>query len=114
MRAPAAFLVVASLACGAVKFTDVTATAGIKFTHNSGRAGKKFLPETLGSGAALFDADGDGWLDVLLINSRDWKPGSKKSLPALYRNNQNGTFKDITKGSGLDAELYGMGVAAAD
>jgi hypothetical protein len=97
-----------------IRFTDITAAAGIKFTHNSGRAGKKFLPETLGSGAAFFDADGDGWLDVLLINSRDWKPGNRKSLPALYRNNQNGTFKDITKGSGLDAELYGMGVAVAD
>jgi hypothetical protein len=98
-----------------VRFTDITSAAGIKFTHNSGRAGKKFLPETLGSGAAFFDADGDGWLDVLLINSRDWKPKpGKPSLPALYRNNQNGTFKDITKGSGLDAELYGMGVAVAD
>jgi hypothetical protein len=98
-----------------IRFTDITAASGIKFTHNSGRAGKKYLPETLGSGAALFDADGDGWLDVLLINSRDWKPKpGKKSLPALYRNNHNGTFTDITKGSGLDAELYGMGVAVAD
>jgi predicted NUDIX family NTP pyrophosphohydrolase len=98
-----------------IRFTDITVAAGIKFTHNSGRAGKKFLPETLGSGAAFFDADGDGWLDILLINSRDWQPkAGRKSLPALYRNNQNGTFKDITKGSGLDAELYGMGVAVAD
>jgi hypothetical protein len=98
-----------------IRFTDITAAAGIKFTHNSGRTGKKYLPETLGSGAALFDADGDGWLDVLLINSRDWKPkANKKSLPALYRNNHNGTFTDVTKGSGLDAELYGMGVAVAD
>ncbi len=95
-------------------FTDVTAQAGIHFTHNSGRAGKKYLPETLGSGAAFFDADGDGWPDILLINSKDWTPRGRKSLPALYRNNRDGTFTDITAGSGLDVEMYGMGVAIAD
>ncbi len=97
-----------------VRFTDVTAKAGIKFTHNSGRAGKKFMPETLGAGGAFFDADGDGWLDIVLINGRDWKPKGRKSLHALYRNNRNGTFTDATKGSGLDVEMYGLGVAAAD
>jgi hypothetical protein len=95
-------------------FKDVTAASGIKFTHNSGRAGKKLMPETLGSGVVLFDADGDGWLDVLLVNSRDWKPGKKKSLQAFYRNNGNGTFRDASKGSGLDVEMYGMGATAAD
>lgn len=97
-----------------VRFTDVTAKAGIRFTHNSGRAGKKLMPETLGAGGALFDADGDGWLDVLLVNGKDWKPKGKKSLHALYRNNRNGTFTEITRGSGLDVEMYGLGVAAAD
>ncbi len=97
-----------------LRFTDVTAKAGIRFNHNSGRAGKKFLPETLGSGGAFFDADGDGWLDVLLVNSKDWKPKGRKSLHALYRNNKNGTFTEITKGSGLDVEMYGLGVAVAD
>ncbi|HEY3569681.1 MAG TPA: CRTAC1 family protein [Thermoanaerobaculia bacterium] len=97
-----------------IRFTDVTAASGVRFTHNSGRAGKKYLPETMGSGVALFDADGDGWLDILLINSRDWQPGKRRSLPALYRNNHNGTFTDITRGSGLDVETYGLGVAAAD
>src|ERR1017187_3858019 len=57
-----------------VTFTAVTAHAGIKFVHNSGRAGQKFLPETLGSGVAWFDADGDGWADILLVNSKDWTP----------------------------------------
>jgi len=101
---------------GEIVFTDVTAQAGIQFTHNSGRAGKKYLPETLGSGCAFFDADGDGWPDILLINGKDWTPSSKsrKSLPALYRNNHNGTFTDITRGSGLDVEMYGMGVAIGD
>jgi hypothetical protein len=97
-----------------VVFTDVTARAGIHFTHNSGHSGQKYLPETLGSGCAFFDADGDGWPDILLINGKDWTPRGRKSLPALYRNNRNGTFTDITRGSGLDIEIYGMGVAIAD
>src|SRR6476660_3678215 len=97
-----------------VRLTDVTSTAGVHFTHNSGRAGKKFLPETLGSGCAFFDADGDGWPDILLINSKDWAPRGRKSLSALYRNNHDGTFADITAGSGLDVEMYGMGVAIGD
>jgi enediyne biosynthesis protein E4 len=97
-----------------VTFTDVTAAAGIKFKHNAGKAGKKYLPETLGSGGAFFDADGDGWLDIFLVNSKDWTPHGRKSLPALYRNNHDGTFTNIIAGSGLDVELYGLGVAIGD
>src|SRR6185369_16745703 len=97
-----------------VTFTDVTAQAGIRFTHNAGKAGKKYLPETLGAGCAFFDFDGDGWSDILLVNSKDWTPRGRRSLPALYHNNHDGTFKDVTGGSGLDVEIYGMGVAIAD
>jgi len=97
-----------------IQFTDVTERAGIRFTHNSGRAGKKFLPETLGSGCAFFDADGDGWPDILLLNGKDWEPRGRKSLSALYRNNRDGTFTNITAGSGLDIEMYAMGVAIGD
>ena len=96
-------------------FTDVTAPAGIRFVHNSGAFGRKYLPETMGSGAVWFDADGDGWQDLLLVNSTNWpgRPGPA-SMPALYRNTHAGTFIDITRGSGLDVALYGMGAAAAD
>ncbi len=97
-----------------IVFTDVTQSAGIKFTHNSGKAGKKWLPETMGSGCAFFDADGDGWVDVLLINGKDWTPKGRRSTAALYRNNHNGTFTDVTAGSGLDIEIFGMGVSVAD
>jgi hypothetical protein len=98
-----------------IVFTDVTAQAGINFVHNSGRAGQKFLPETVGSGVAWFDADGDGWADILLINGKDLGSRADAQLaPALYRNNHNGTFTDITAGSGLDVEIYGIGVAIGD
>jgi hypothetical protein len=104
----------ASLPAQTPRFTDITASAGIKFTHNSGRAGNKWLPETMGSGCAFLDVDGDGWQDILLLNSKDWVPKGRKSLSALYRNNKNGTFTDITRGSGLDIEMYALGVAVAD
>jgi hypothetical protein len=98
-----------------VRFTDITKAAGIHFVHNSGRAGRKLLPETMGSGVALFDADGDGWLDILFVNGRDWKPRpGRRSLQAFYRNKGDGTFVDATAGSGLDVQLYGMGVAVGD
>ena len=107
-------LLAATQQAPSVHFTDVTASAGIKFHHNAGKAGQKYLPETMGSGVAFFDADGDGWPDILLINSKDWTPHGRKSLPALYHNNHDGTFTDVTAGSGLDVEMYGMGVAIAD
>ena len=108
-------LVAVAPATSPIVFTDVTAQAGIRFVHNSGAFGKKYLPETLGAGAVVLDVDGDGWQDVLLINSMNW-PGraGPRSYPALYRNNHNGTFTDITRGSGLDVELYGIGAAAGD
>jgi enediyne biosynthesis protein E4 len=97
------------------RFVDVTGPAGIDFHHNSGAYGAKYLPETLGAGCAFFDFDCDGWLDILLVNGRDW-PGHKRqrSTMRLYRNNRNGTFTDVTERAGLAVELYGMGVSIAD
>jgi hypothetical protein len=97
-----------------VRFVDTTDKAGIHFIHNSGATGKRYLPETMGSGCAFVDIDGDGWADVILINGKDFTPRGRRSLPAVYHNNHNGTFTNITRGSGLDVELYGMGVAVAD
>ena len=96
-------------------FTDVTQKAGITFRHDSGAFGKKYLPETMGAGGAFFDADGDGAQDLVFVNSMSW-PGrpAKKSLLALYKNNRDGTFTDVTTASGLGVQTYGMGVAAGD
>jgi hypothetical protein len=98
-----------------VRFTDVTAAARIQFTHVSGATGKKYLPETIGAGGAFLDYDNDGWLDIFLVNSTSW-PGANGPKPtsALYHNNHDGTFTDVTAKAGLAESLYGIGVAAAD
>jgi hypothetical protein len=101
-----------------VKFTDITAAAGITFTHENGAYGEKLLPETMGGGVAFLDFDGDGAPDLLFVNSTQWPgklpPGAKPATAALYRNDGRGNFSDVTAGSGLDVPLYGMGVATGD
>jgi hypothetical protein len=99
-----------------VTFTDVTSQSGIRFKHNNGAFGKKYLPETNGSGCAFLDYDNDGWQDVLLINSTSFADAPKKvnSVMALYHNNQNGTFTDVTAEAGLAKPIYGQGVAVGD
>ena len=99
----------------AIRLTDVTRDAGIAFTHNNGAFGKKYLPETLGAGAAFFDYDNDGRQDLFLVNGTSW-PGqpAARTPSALLRNTGGGRFDDVTERAGLAADLYGMGVAAAD
>ena len=97
-----------------IVFTDITAEAGIRFTHNTGAFGEKYLPETLGAGAIWLDADGDGRQDLLLVNSTAWPGRGAGTPPALYRNDGSGSFTDVTRDSGLDTPIYGIGGAAAD
>ena len=102
-------------AAGQVVFTDVTDGAGLDFVHNSGAFGKKYMPETLGAGAVWVDVDNDGWLDILLANSTGWpEQAAAGTHAALYRNDGDGTFTDMTRESGLDVPIYGIGGAAAD
>jgi enediyne biosynthesis protein E4 len=97
------------------RLVDVTAAAGVSFQHNNGAYGAKHLPETMGPGCAFLDYDGDGWLDILIVNGMDWPVlGRERSTLSLYRNNGNGTFTDVTERAGLSVPMYGMGVAVAD
>jgi hypothetical protein len=98
-----------------VQLADGTAHARIAFRHNSGALGKKYLPETMGSGLALFDFDDDGWLDVFFANGNRWpgRPGPA-TYSALYRNNRDGTFADVTREAGLAVEMFAIGVTAGD
>jgi hypothetical protein len=102
----------------AIAFTNVAAQAGITFRHNSGAFGKKYLPETMGAGVAFFDYDDDGNQDLFFVNGKNWPDAPSKasvaSLPALYHNNGNGTFTDVTRKAGLAVEMYGFGTAVGD
>jgi hypothetical protein len=105
-----------SASSAAVKFTDVTEAAGIHFKHTSGRSGRLYFPETVGSGCAFLDYNNDGKLDLFLVNSSRLPgyPNPGPFYPALYRNNGNGSFTDVTKQAGLAVDCYGLGVAVAD
>ncbi len=104
-----------------IRFEDVTKASGVSFVHVNGAAGKKWMPETMGSGIAAFDADGDGRVDLLFVNGRYW-PGDPKAArqPTLsfWRNvTEPGgpiRFEDRTRDAGFAVSLYGMGVAVGD
>jgi hypothetical protein len=92
-------------------FRDVSAEVGLDFVHDAGPPGPSFMPQIMGAGAALFDYDNDGRLDVLLLQSAG--PGSR-STNRLYHQGADGRFTDVSAGSGLDVAGYGTGVAVGD
>jgi hypothetical protein len=100
---------------GEVQFTDITKQAGIKFTHVFS-PDKKYIAESMSGGVALFDYDNDGYLDIYFVNSLtvDLARTHRKTTSALYHNNGNNSFTDITGKSGLGDIGFGMGVAAGD
>jgi hypothetical protein len=113
------------VAVAGATFTDVSRQAGIHFKHFSGAYGKKYLPETMGSGVAVLDYDGDGRPDLYFVNGSRWpddpalagrraQADAPQPLPALYRNQGDGTFVETTAEAGLASPFYGMGAAAAD
>jgi hypothetical protein len=98
-------------------FVDVTDRTGLNFVHETGATGGLHLPEIVGAGAALFDFDGDGDLDVYLTSGNfDLRPGSSTARPVnrLYRQETDGTLTDATAASGLGDPGYGIGVAVGD
>jgi hypothetical protein len=96
---------------GPAWFADVTAEVGLDFVHDAGPVGHFFMPQIMGAGAALFDLDGDGRLDLYLLQSGG--PDSR-STNRLYRQGPDGRFTDISQGSGLDVAGYCTGVAVGD
>jgi hypothetical protein len=98
-------------------FEEVPASAsGITWAHDNAKSELHYLPETLGPGCAFLDFDNDGWMDIYLVNSGPcdfWKPG-KPVRNALYKNNRDGTFSDVTEKAGVAGGTFGMGVAVGD
>jgi enediyne biosynthesis protein E4 len=92
------------------------ASSGITWVHTAGKSPTKYLPETSGAGCAFLDFDNDGWMDIYLVNSGkcDFYDPPQKLRNALYRNNRDGTFTDVTEKAGVGGGGYGMGVAVGD
>ncbi len=98
-------------------FLEIPPSAsGINWTHSNGRSAEMFLPETTGAGCAFLDYDNDGWMDIYLVNSGqcDFFNPDPPLRNALYRNNRDGTFTDVTEKAGVPGGGYGMGVAVGD
>jgi hypothetical protein len=98
-------------------FEEIPASAsGIRWVHTAGKSAAKNLPETSGAGCAFLDFDNDGWMDIYLVNSgkADFYDPPQPLSNALYRNNRDGTFTDVTKRAGVGGGGYGMGVAVGD
>jgi hypothetical protein len=96
-----------------VQFVDVATSAGITFVHQSGASAEKRMVETFGSGVAWIDYDNDGFADLFFVN------GAPRAANALYRNNRNGTFTDVTKTAGVAGDAtaavtFKTGVAVGD
>jgi hypothetical protein len=98
-------------------FVEIPAAAsGLTWVHDNAISDNRYLPETLGPGCAFLDYDNDGWMDIYLVNSGPcdfWKP-PKPIRNALYKNNRDGTFTDVTEKAGVAGNTFGMGVAVGD
>ena len=103
---------------GTVVFEDATRTSGLAaWSHHVGDDRKDFIVESLGSGVALLDYDHDGWIDIYLVNGLTYTAMAGKSEPphaALFHNNRDGTFTDVTQKAGVANDRWGVGVVAAD
>ena len=91
-------------------------SSGIAFVHDAAMSQRRHLPETMGAGVAFLDYDNDGWMDLYFVNAGpcDFYTPSKPTRNALYRNNRDGTFTDVTEKAGVGGGTFGMGVAVGD
>jgi enediyne biosynthesis protein E4 len=106
-----------ALPAGEFPFEQVPASAsGISWRHSNAKSPEKYLPETTGAGCAFFDYDNDGWMDIYLVNSgqSDFFSPPAPLRNALYRNNRDGTFTDVTEKAGVGAGGFGQGIAVGD
>src|SRR5215472_8284442 len=99
-----------------VVFTEVTKESGITWVHDNAMSPQRYLPETVGAGCVFFDYDNDGWMDIYLVNSgpADFFTPKTPLKNALYHNNHDGTFTDVTDKAGVAGGTFGMGAAAGD
>ncbi len=103
---------------GPIVYQDITQSSGLAtWTHQSGSKDKSFILETVGSGVALLDYDNDGWLDIYLVNGSTYDAFQGKApapRAALFHNNHDGTFTNVTDKAGVANERWGIGVAVGD
>ena len=98
----------------AIQFTNVTRASGIQFTHFKGNKGISINLEEFGPGVCVADFDGDGWPDIYFVNGRDLYGRGIKTQNALYHNNGDGTFTDVTAGAGVPGTGFGLGCVWGD
>jgi hypothetical protein len=117
LAVPALRLFAAATETKIYPFSEVPPSAsGITWTHTAGNSPEKYLPESTGAGCAFLDYDNDGWMDIYLVNSGpcDFYTPPRPLRNALYRNNRDGTFTDVTEKAGVPGGGYGMGAAVGD
>jgi len=96
-------------------FEEIPASkTGITWTHDNARSDKRYLPETLGPGCAFLDYNNDGWMDIYLVNYGPCDFFKGRLSSALYKNNRDGSFADVTDKAGVAGNVFGMGAAAGD
>src|SRR5690348_13073751 len=104
-------------AFGESLFLEIASSScGIAWVHENAMSDNRYLPEALGPGCAFLDFDNDGWMDIYLVNTgpSDFHAPRTAARSALYKNNRDGTFIDVTAQAGVSANTFGMGVAVGD
>ena len=110
----AAFSGAAPVASSTPRFDDVTKQAGVTFVHLKGNKGVANIMDEAGPGVCVFDYNGDGWPDIYFVSARDLYGRGLKARNALYRNNGDGTFTDVTEQAGVPGTGYGLGCTVGD